>query len=47
MRRVDDPGQHLFAVTCLLPSRYDRRALDLIVDIVVLVGQLYQADFFA
>ena len=42
MRRIDDPGQHVLAVTRLLPSRNNGRALDLIVDIVVLVGQLDQ-----
>ena len=40
MRRVDDPGQHILAVRRLLPSRYNGRTLDLVVDIIVLMGQL-------
>ena len=41
MRRVDDPRQHHFAVRCLLPARLNRRALYLLVYIVVLVRQLW------
>ena len=40
MRRVDDPGEHVFAVRGLLPARHDRRALYLRVDVIVLVREL-------
>ena len=44
MRRIDDPCQHVLAIRGLLPARHYRGALDLVVDIVVLVRQLGQLN---
>ena len=45
MRRIDDPRQHIFSVRRLLPSRHYFRALNLIVDIIVLMRELRYLHF--
>ena len=40
LRRIDDPCQHLFAVSCFHPAAFYFTHFDLVIDLLVLLGQL-------